>query len=181
MIRTTLICDGLAFLPPPLRPSRHTEQSSSPSTWTFLGSNTSAAENTNNASTMSLDEFLASPSPRCCACDKRGGYQKASMVRPSDKPSARDSIPSQDAQGRGQSPPDDRGSSPSLQPTNDSGGKSSTCGDFRDDPKQKNCGFHDSAKDTAEREELLLAHLQECLKQMTHLRNWLCLLDNNIR
>lgn len=101
------------------------------------------------------------------------------MAPASDKNTS-DSIRSEDVHGRSQSSPDDRGSCPSFQSTNDNSGERLTCGDFRDGPKQSR-DFHDhNAKHAVEREELLIAHLHECLKQMTHLRNWLRLLDNEI-
>lgn len=121
---------------------------------------------------------MASPLPRCCACDKRGGYQKATSSAPPLDKRASVSIPSEVVEDNNGSLPNKRDSSVGSQPSS-VGGRMSPCGHFHDVPK-RNGDYHDSRKDAVEREERLIAHLHECLKQMTHLRNWLCVLDNEI-
>lgn len=127
---------------------------------------------------MSLEEYLASPSPRCCACDKRGGYWQAKSITPTVPPSETPSsvaVPASseridDATG-GNSNDDglgtkyDRGLSACA--------RKNEC---RDD------GLADgsSHRGYCAREEQLVAHLQECLEHMTYLRDWLRLLDQEL-
>lgn len=128
-----------------------------------------------NSNTMSLEEYLASPSPRCCACDKRGGYHQAKSIPPFGLPETRPSVAvPASSETIGNIP--DRG-------TNDAG--RGTTNDRRSNACARKNQFHDDGEGARRgsmdvREEQLVVHLQDCLKHMTHLRDWLRLLDQEL-
>ncbi|CAM9844491.1 unnamed protein product [Pylaiella littoralis] len=145
---------------------------------TLPGSGTSTAANTN---TMSLEEYLTSPSPRCCACNTRGGYQQeflatSTTVPASDTcstttaPAAFKTNPAAGIRNMhdGNTSTGSRGSS--LQPNKIS----------RKENNGADGAASSQATDALMREERLVTHLEECLKCMTHLRDWLRTLDQQI-
>lgn len=145
---------------------------------TATGSTTSSTANTGNNNNAILEDYLASPSPRCCACDKRGGYQQAENEAPSSPPAAKrpsiavpaSSVTIDDAANRldcdGQTAANDRGASACVR---------------KHDAQDHDPAHHDSRRGPMDtREEQLVVHLQECLKHMTHLRDWLRLLDQEL-
>lgn len=141
---------------------------------TLSGSGTSIAAYTNNG--MSLEEYLASPSPRCCACNTRGGYQQ-DILATSTVVSACDRCPTLKtnvaagirSMHASHVSTESRGSS--LHSKNVSCRQSSSGADG---------ALKVGGTDTLVREEQLVTHLEECLKCMTHLRDWLRIIDHEI-
>lgn len=163
---------------------------------------TVAGRNTKSTtSAISLDEFLASPSPRCCACDMRDGYyrrddyDRQTPIPPasgkhlpgSDTSTASNNGTIDTAQKHTSEPVADACYSCAAKNTNIGSGQDSdlnidgassddyrnTCGDVHD--------FGHKVEGTSNsREEGLVVDLEECLVHMTHLRDWLRLLDQEI-
>lgn len=163
---------------------------------------TVASSHTKNAtSAMSLEELLASPSPRCCACDMRDGYYRREVYdRQTPTPPASDKV----LRGSDISTASNNGAIDTAQ-NHTSGPVTHACfscavkstnvgsephGDLHVDGASSNdcrntCpgvdDFGDAVKDTStSRKEGLVVDLEECLVHMTHLRDWLRLLDQEI-
>ncbi|CAN0377359.1 unnamed protein product, partial [Ectocarpus sp. 8 AP-2014] len=163
---------------------------------------TVASSHTQNAtSAMSLEEFLASPSPRCCACDMRDGYyRRDDYDRQTPIPPASDNV----LRGSGIFTASNNGKIDTAQ-KHTSGPVAHACyscaakstnvgsephddlhvdGASSDDYRNTCAGvddFGDTVKGTStSREEGLVVDLEECLVHMTHLRDWLRLLDQEI-
>lgn len=148
------------------------------------GPTTFATASTSKNNTMSLEEYLASPSPRCCACDKREGYWQEKSTEPLMPPSetsptiavraSPETVGGDAAVTRisvdddGQSSTNDRGLSACYARENRCHDDSVANGD-----DARRCSMNP-------REEQLVAHLQECHMQMAHLRDWLRLLDQEL-
>eukprot|EP00752_Nemacystus_decipiens_P003773 g3474.t1 len=141
--------------------------------------NSTNANNSEQNCVKSLAEHLASPVPRCCACDKRGGYWKAKgitlTVPPSSTPSSI-AVPASsetvdDATGRSSS--NDGGKSNYVP-----GLSARASNNQSNDDSLVNGDVHRGSMDP--REEQLVLHLQDCLEHMTHLRDWLRFLDQEL-
>lgn len=151
-----------------------------------------------DARPVSLDECLASPSPRCCACNTRGGYrhtpdERTATAYPSDqRPStpipadSRKTAANRRSSGGSSEAMGDRQASTA---SSESGGANLAAarkgnvsfGKTNVDANVRavrggvdQCGANSEATGTApSREEQLVDQLEECLSQMTNLRDWL--------
>ncbi|CAN0537211.1 unnamed protein product [Ectocarpus sp. 12 AP-2014] len=165
-------------------------------------SSTVASSHTKNAtSDMSLEEFMASPSPRCCACDMRNGYYRRDdydrqtsippdsdeVLRGSDLSTASNNGTIDLAQNHTSGPVEQASYSCAAKSTSVASEPSDDLhvdGASSDDYRKTYAGvddFGDTDWDTStSREEGLVVDLEECLIHMTHLRDWLRLLDQEI-
>ena len=174
--------------PPPWPPTRKTWQArlvvvrtmaTTPNVSSMPTTTSAIVNNCQSTSPISLEEYLASPSPRCCACDKRGGYWQeknvALTVPPSETPpgiavpaaseTVDDNVGGNSNDG-GQSTANDRGLRACA--------RNHRC---RDEGLVNSDARHGSMD---ARDEQLVVHLQKCLEHMTHLRDWLRLLDQEL-